>query len=124
MNTLEINASVSTPAILYREDGKLLIKGRSIPVNEVKFYNPLIDWAGNLDVSKLTVEINLEYMNSGSSKMLFSLLKTLDINTRIRKLVIKWFYEVGDEAAYAKGKVYSDLLWKAEFRFCMYRDAS
>jgi hypothetical protein len=124
MNTIDIKGTVSTPAISYNAENKLLIKGRSIPANEAKFYQPIIEWAGKVDIDKLIVDINLEYINSGSTKMLLSLLKTLDINTSIKKLVIKWYYEEGDEEAYESGKVFKELLRKAEFRFCRFRDAS
>ncbi len=124
MNTGNINATSSTPAVIFGEDGKLLIKGRSIFTNDTNFYHPFIEWATKVDVSKLIVEINLEYMNSGSTKMLLSLLKTLDINASIKKLIVKWFYEESDEETYESGKVFSEQLRKAEFRFCRYRDAS
>lgn len=124
MNTFHYQGTSSTPDISFGEDNRLVIKGRSIPANEAKFFKPVIDWAGTLILNVLTVEINLEYLNSGSSKMLLHLLKTLDANPAIQKLIIRWYYEAGDEEAYESGKVFKELLHKAEFRFCRYRNAS
>jgi hypothetical protein len=123
MKTIDVNATNSTPAVIFGEDNILSIKGRSIPANESKFYNPLIEWAKKVTVSKLIVDLNLEYMNSGSSKMLLYLLKTLDTNTSVEKLIVKWYYEAGDESTYECGKIFKEMLRKAEFRFCRYRDA-
>jgi hypothetical protein len=123
MVPLEINATNNTPAILYQEDGKLLIKGRSVPASEAKFYEPVIEWAKKLNVSTLIVEINLEYMNSGSSKMMLTLLKTLENHAHIKKLNIKWYYEEGDEETYEKGKLFHELLENTNFKFCRFRDS-
>lgn len=124
MKTIDVKATHSTPAILFGEDNKLVIKGRSIPANEARFYNPLIQWAEKLTISKIDVDINLEYMNSVSSKMLLFLLKKLDGNENIKKLTIKWYYEAGDEATFECGRIFKEMLKKADFRFCRYRDAS
>ena len=123
MIPLEINATNNTPALHYGEDGKLLIKGRSVPASEAKFYEPIIEWAKKLDISTLVVEINLEYMNSGSAKMMLTLLQTLETNPRIKKSVVKWYYEEGDEETYEKGKLFQELLENTEFKFCRFRDA-
>jgi hypothetical protein len=116
MNPLDLKGTSTTPAILFNVD-KLTIKGRSIPLSEAKFYDPYISWAGLLKSEKLTVDINLEYMNSSSSKKLLLLLKALDSNTEIKTLKINWYYENGDDEAKESGKVFENLLRKAEFKF-------
>ena len=123
MKTIDFIATHSTPAVRYEEDGKLVIKGRSISDNEVSFYQPLIDWACMLKVEELVVDIDLEYINSGSSKKLFYLLKVLDSNTSIRKLIVNWYYEEGDEETLVKGQVFNESLPKTEFRFHLQKDA-
>jgi hypothetical protein len=117
MNIININATNTTPAIKYSEDGRLLIKGRSINEGGVNFYQPLIDWAETLQIKMLIVDINLEYVNSTSSKKLLSLLKVLDANNNIKKLLVNWFYDEGDEDAQEKGQVMESFLHKAEFRY-------
>jgi len=119
MYIININATNTTPAIRYTKDGRLQISGRSITEGGINFYQPLIDWAGTLQIKLLSVDINLEYLNSTSSKKLLHLLKTLDTNNNIKKLLINWFYDEGDDDALDKGQVMEGFLHKAEFSFHM-----
>jgi hypothetical protein len=124
MNSINLNATNYTPAVSYGEDGKMLIKGRSLPENAVKFYKPLMDWANALQVDALTIDINLEYLNSASSRKLLDLLKILDANNYIKELTINWYYEVDDEDALEHGQIYEEFLLKAHFRYHEYREAA
>lgn len=116
-----IEATNTTPAVYYGEDKKLVIKGRSIIEDVMKFYQPLIDWAGMLAVDKLTVEIDIDFMNSASSKKLLNLLKVLDANNKIKKLNIHWRYEEDDEDALEQGQIFEELLLRAVFRYYSYK---
>ncbi|HJZ41917.1 MAG TPA: DUF1987 domain-containing protein [Bacteroidales bacterium] len=117
MNTLDYKATPATPEIYYGGDDKLLIKGRSMPEDVKIFYQPLLDWAGSIQISTLSVDMNLEYMNSSSSKKLIYVLKILDANNNIKKLTINWYYEEGDEEALESGMIFEERLLKAEFRY-------
>jgi hypothetical protein len=116
MSFVNLKATRSHPAVTYK-GGKLLIKGRSIPSDVKAFYQPLIDWAGGLHVKKLTVDIDLEYMNSASSKKLFYLLKVFDNNKFIQEFSVIWHYDEGDEEILVSGQVFAKLLSKVDFRF-------
>jgi hypothetical protein len=124
MNTIYLEATTSTPEVIFGEDGRLMIRGRSIPEDVTKFYEPLIEWGGALHIDALTVVINLEYMNSASSKKLLYLLKILDANNHIQSLTINWYYEEGDEDALENGQIYEELLLKASFRYYEYKEAA
>ena len=116
MDTIDIPATNNTPAIKFA-DGKLSISGRAISNKEISFYQPVTEWAGKVQINRLIVDINLEYINSVSSKKLLNLLKTLDNNKGIRSLIVNWFYEEGDEDTLLKGQLFDESLPKAEFRF-------
>jgi hypothetical protein len=116
MNPIDLKPTRNTPAINFNAD-TLSIKGRSIPLSDAGFYDPYIAWAEEVSCKNLTVEINLEYMNSSSSKKLLHLLKKLDSNRKIISLIINWFYEEGDEEILEHGKVFEKLLKNARFRF-------
>lgn len=120
MNPIDLKATNTTPAIVFNED-KLIIKGRSIPLSEAKFYDPYIEWARDIKMHKLSVDINLEYMNSSSSKKLLHLLRTFDDNMLIEELTICWYYEKGDDESYEQGKVFEKLMKNAKFRFIKYQ---
>lgn len=123
MNSLNIEPTSSTPAIRFNEDGRLLMAGRSLPENVLKFYGPLIEWAAQLSAPVVRFDINLEYLNSASSKKLLELLKVLDANNGISEFIINWHYEADDEDGLENGQIYEDLLMRAVFRYHEYADA-
>lgn len=124
MDKIYFPATDSTPFVNFVDDSKLVISGRSISENEITFYKPIIAWASMLQVKLLEVDVDLEYVNSRSSKMLFQLLKVMDVNPDIKTLIINWYYDEGDEDAFLKGQVYQEALTKARFNFHMNIDPS
>lgn len=124
MNNMLIEPTTSTPAINFRTDGRLLMEGRSLPENVMKFYLPLIEWAGQLTAQVVKFDINLEYINSASAKKILELLKVLDANNHIAELIINWHYELDDEDALENGQIFEDLLRRADFRYHEYSEAA
>jgi len=124
MNNLIIEPTNSTPVIQFREDGRLLMEGRSLPENVLKFYTPLIEWAAKLTAEVVKLDINLEYLNSASSKKLLELLKVFDANSHITTFIINWHYESDDEDSLENGQIFEDLLRKAQFRYHEYSEAA
>lgn len=100
------------PGIVYYPDkNKLELVGRSIPENPELIFRRLEDWiALHFDKnSGLNVYIQLEYINSGSSKYLYEILKRLTGYGRSGKNVnLKWLYEEDDEAMLELGEHYRD----------------
>ena len=100
------------PGITYYPDSdKLEIVGRSIPENPELIFRRLDEW---ITVhfgtnTSLNVAIQLEYINSGSSKYLYEILKRLTgfIKSGM-KVEIKWLYEEDDEAMLELGEHYRD----------------
>jgi hypothetical protein len=62
-------------------------------------------------------------MNSGSTKKILELLKTLDLNHGIEKMNVHWYYEEGDEEMLEHGKVFEKLLKRTEYQYISFRDA-
>jgi hypothetical protein len=95
----------------YPETNKLELIGRSIPENPEMIFKRLDEWI-TLHFEKdkgLDVYIQLEYINSGSSKYLYEILKRLTGYGRSGKLVkLKWLYEEDDEAMLELGEHYRD----------------
>jgi hypothetical protein len=100
------------PGITYYPDhNRLEMVGRSIPENPEMIFRRLEDWITlhfqNNDA--LNVNIQLEYINSGSSKYLYQVLKRLTGYQRAGKaVIIKWRYEEDDEAMLELGEHYRD----------------
>jgi len=100
------------PGITYYPDSdKLELVGRSIPENPELIFKRLDDWI-TLHFEKnsgLTVAIQLEYINSGSSKYLYEILKRFTgLIKSGKKVEIKWLYEEDDEAMLELGEHYRD----------------
>ena len=76
------------PGIVYYPDtNKLELVGRSIPENPELIFRRLDEWI-TLHFEKnngLDVNIQLEYINSGSSKYLYEILKRLTGYGQVRK---------------------------------------
>ena len=115
MKDIYIYATASTPAVTFENSGRLIIEGRSIPKNALAFYDPLISWVMEVEVDTVTMAINLEFINSTSTKKLLELLKILDASSKIRHCYIHWHYE--DEDIFEKGQFYEDLMKRASFRY-------
>jgi hypothetical protein len=124
MKAIVIEATYSTPAVNFSEDGRMLIEGRSLPEDANKFYKPLIEWIINLSIEAVKLDINLEYFNSASAKKLLDLLKSLDANSKIRSLIINWHYEEGDDSVLETGQIFEELLRRAQFRYQEYAEAA
>ena len=100
------------PGIVYFEENNMLeITGRSIPENPELIFRKLDEWI-NSHFEKnqaLSVNIRLEYINSGSSKYLYEILKKLTTHgSSGKKVVLKWLYEEDDEAMLELGEHYRD----------------
>jgi len=92
--------SKRTPWIIM-ELGKIFIMGRSIPENPGDFYRPIQEWVSKYahnNNEKTVIEFGFEYINTSSTKWIFTILKELsamkDIVSNAR---VTWYYEFGDE---------------------------
>ena len=115
MKSIDIEGTTKTPTVsLNAEDGVVEIKGRSIPENSVEFYKPLVDWLEEykkLPAEKTTVNIQLEYFNTSSSKCILDVFKKLeDINKGDPEVVINWHYEEDDEDMLEAGEDYESII--------------
>lgn len=121
MENLIIKGTNRTPDVEFNIDGHIRIKGRSIPEDAGLFYNHLYSWIFRYCMSPLTetvVNLELEYMNSGSAKSILQILRELSNITQEneRKLTINWYYELGDEDMLEKGEYFQSIL-KHKFSF-------
>jgi len=113
--TITIDQTRETPKIaLNNEAGTIKIEGRSLPENATDFYNPIIDWIKTYSEQpqkETTLEIFLEYLNSGSLKQVFKIMYMLeDINTAEHQSKIVWYYKKNDELMFQKGTEFKEFL--------------
>lgn len=115
MESISIEGTAKTPTIKFELDkGFLEIKGRSIPENSIEFYKPLIDWLEKYSLSPkvdTSVNIQLEYFNTSSSKCILDVFKKLEsIHNKGGKIVINWYYEEDDEDMLEAGEDYQAII--------------
>jgi hypothetical protein len=124
MKSILIEATHSTPAVNFNIDGRLMIEGRSLPEDVNKFYKPLIEWIEDLTSESVKLDINLEYLNSASTKKLMELLKILDANSKVKSFIINWHYEEGDDDTLETGQIFEEVLIRAKFHYHEYAEAT
>jgi len=115
MDPILLDGTPKTPDIKFDpEQGSLLLRGRSIPENSIEFYKPLVEWFENYSASpraKTTIEIQLEYFNTSSSKCLLDLLKQAEgMWKNGNEIVINWYYEEDDEDMLEAGEDYQSII--------------
>ncbi|MFW5804235.1 MAG: DUF1987 domain-containing protein [bacterium] len=115
MENLILEKTGNTPYVNFDfQKGILKICGRSIPENPFLFYDNLFDWLNKYALApreETLVELQFEYINSGSSKCVVQLLGILeDKVTKRSDILIKWFYEEEDESMLEQGENYSNII--------------
>jgi hypothetical protein len=100
MNDLLILQTQETPQITFTSLGNLEITGISIPENVNNFYKPIFDWLdrfGDTKPKKITLTLDLEYMNTSSTRVVLQILNKLKaFNSNGSSLSIVWKYEEDD----------------------------
>jgi hypothetical protein len=100
------------PGIVYYPGMNMLeMVGRSIPENPDIIYTRLDDWITEHFERNNSLDLNfqLDYINSGSSKNLYEILKKLTAMSRSGKRIrMKWKYEEDDEAMLDLGQHFRD----------------
>lgn len=115
MKNIEIEGSPKTPEINFNSDSGIIeIKGRSIPENSIEFYKPMIDWLEEYAASpksKTTVNIQLEYFNTSSSKCILDVFKKLEVISKNgNEVEVNWYYEEDDEDMLEAGEDYQSII--------------
>lgn len=114
MENLLIASTKRTPEVNFSTDGRLKISGRSIPEDPTQFYDKLFEWVFYYcqeATPTTTIDIALEYFNSGSSKAILEILRALvDTAKKGKQISINWYYEEGDDDILERGEYYESIL--------------
>ena len=114
MEKLEIKATKYTPEILFDfESNQLSIRGKSYPENTAEFYAPVFDWLeaylGQLKDQEASVDMEIHYLNSSSSKVLLDFFDLMEDATEEGKQIsINWIYEEDDEDSQEFGREFQE----------------
>jgi hypothetical protein len=115
MERIVIEGTPKTPTISFdMNTGLLEIKGRSIPENSIEFYKPLVEHLeryAQKPLGETSVNIQLEYFNTSSSKCILDVFKKLEaIAKGGSQIIINWYYEQDDEDMLEAGEDYQAII--------------
>ncbi len=114
MDNLVIEATKYTPKILFNADSNVLeISGETYPENTAEFYMPIFAWLeeyfAQLQDRKVTVNMEINYFNSSSSKILMDLFdKFEDTMKEGRSIEVNWIYDKDNESALEYGEEFQE----------------
>jgi len=107
MENLHIEATKYTPNIQLNKNGTITLEGKSYPENTFEFYAPMMEWMKdyfeNHVASKTTINMEITYFNSSSSKLFFDFFDLLEENNS-NNIVINWIYDEENESALEAGE--------------------
>ena len=115
MERIVIEGTPKTPTINFDMGaGTLEIRGRSIPENSIEFYKPLVEHLeryASQPKANTSVNIQLEYFNTSSSKCILDVFKKLEaIHKGGNTMIINWYYEQDDEDMLEAGEDYQAII--------------
>ena len=115
MDAINIKPTEITPEIILDKEKNIFkIEGKSLPENVNQFYESVLDWLENYinnSNDETILEVKLEYINTASSKAIFSIFVKFEklINAG-KKVLIKWHYADDDEDMQDVGEEYADVI--------------
>jgi hypothetical protein len=115
MTHLNITATSQSPAVYFDETLRTLnITGECYPENITKFSSPIFQWLDeyltSLQKQTFTLNIELVYFNSSSSKMLLDLFDRLqeEVINKQKNIIVNWIYDVENESAFEHGEEFKE----------------
>jgi len=108
MEKLVIEETKYTPKIELDPAGTISLTGKSYPENTFEFYQPMMDWVKeyfeNDPAEVTTINMEITYFNSSSSKLFFDFFDLLEENSEEHKIKINWIYDEENESAEEAGE--------------------
>jgi hypothetical protein len=97
---LNIEPTKRSPWIVF-EPGRIFVMGRAIIDNPSIFFETPIKWVSAFSkewTGMTKIDLGFEYINTGSTKWLYLLLKEMaEMNNMPVNAEVKWYYENGDD---------------------------
>lgn len=114
MDNLIIEATKYTPEIKFdAEINTLEITGETYPENTAEFYAPVFSWLDEyleqIGDSEVTVNLEINYFNSSSSKVLMDMFdKFEETVTEGKTITLNWIYDKDNESALEYGEEFQE----------------
>jgi hypothetical protein len=114
MDNLIIEATKYTPRILLDAENHLLeIIGETYPENTAEFYAPVFSWLeeyiAKLQNEAVTVNLEINYFNSSSSKVLMDIFDKFEASVKEGKnITLNWIYDKENESSLEYGEEFQE----------------
>jgi hypothetical protein len=125
MIDLRMEKTQSTPYINFSQvTNRLTIKGESFPENAAKFYAPVLEWLKayltDLDAQQVTMEFEIVYFNSSTSKIFMTIFDLLEEAVHNRKKIsVNWKCDKENETAIEFGEEFKEDLTDLPFHIVL-----
>jgi len=124
MKDLVIAGNKQKPDLVFSATtGELRVSGQSLPENANLLYSPVLEWIEEYSkepAKKTVFSLRMKYYNTASSKMFFSIIKSLNLLFQAGSDVeIEWHYQDDDEDMLDAGEYFRDLV-DIPFKFISY----
>lgn len=103
MREIQIRNTDRTPSITFNPTtGYICIAGKAIPENASQYFRPIVDGLGEFvkdPTPEVTIDLQLEYINTASLNILLELLKEFEIpeSAGVCEVVINWQCDPDDD---------------------------
>ncbi|MCK5522550.1 MAG: DUF1987 domain-containing protein [Thiomargarita sp.] len=122
MDSLKIEATKCTPEVTFNAENNILeIKGDSYPENITEFFSSVFTWLeeylGELKNQVFTINIELNYFNSSSSKLLLDIFERLEeeVEKFDKKIIVNWIYDADHDNIEEYGEEFKEDLKSLTF---------
>lgn len=122
MENLLIEGTDTLPSVEMNSNGGVKIKGRALPEDAVRFFQPILTWIKEYHGNEITIDFNLEYFNTSVSKQLHDFFNLLNHKPQTCKIDIIWHYEEGDDEMHESGEIYKELFPRFNFTFHQFEE--
>ncbi|MCL2703108.1 MAG: DUF1987 domain-containing protein [Defluviitaleaceae bacterium] len=117
---LEREKTKTTPYILIDEEkGYMRFEGECYLEDIIGFFKDINEWLENYlssDFTKLTFDCAMEYFNSSTAKLLYNMLRSMDIHAKDGKnIVVNWIAAEDDDMLIECGEDFKDEMESLEF---------
>ena len=120
IQNLTIAATKYTPEILLdASKGLISLSGKSYPENTFEFYKSFLSWIEEYfhnPKSVTTINMEIIYFNSSSSKLFFDLFDLIEIYKDKTQIIINWIYDEENESALEAGEDFAEDFEELDFR--------
>lgn len=108
LEKLYIRPSSKTLEILLDPGGYIKISGRGLISHNSEVTEQVMDWLNSYITNPADITyviLAFEYLNSYNTTIIVSLLRKItEVQTKSKKLVVRWLYENGDDDIHERGQ--------------------